>query len=126
MPNNEGWQDIHTRGQQTLAVISGHAPALTVGELTFASHETAVEALPDLSQAVKDQEEVVDDRRRERDAVIATIRDLTVRMPRKLEGEIAVSDRLHEDLTTVRAVEIDDAKSAVIPGAADGFGGEKV
>lgn len=116
MADNEGWQAIQERGQQTLAVMSVHAPALVVGEITLASHTADVDAMPALAQAVKDQEDVVDDKRVARDGVLATIKDLTVRMPRKLEGELGARDPFHGDIRTIRNVEIDDSKSAVSRG----------
>ena len=93
-----------------------HAPALEVGEISLGSHTTDVNAMPGLAQIVKDQEDVVDDARVARDASIATIKDLTVRMPRKLEGELGPKDPYHADIRTVRLTEIDDPKSATVRG----------
>lgn len=116
MANNDGWQSIHTRGQQTNAVWQTHAPALNVSELTLALHQADVAAMPPASQLVADKQDLLDDKRAARDAAIATIRDLTVRMPRKIEGELAHDDPFHKDLRDIRTVEVTSPETALTRG----------
>lgn len=99
------WQTIHARGQQTVAVWGQYSPAFTVGALTLASHNTKVASLPNLAQDLETAEDAVDGARAARDAQMAAVRDLSIRMPRRLEGEIAVDDPLHEDIAGVRGID---------------------
>lgn len=99
------WQTIHARGQQTAAVWQQFAPAFTVGGLTLALHSTDVGALPGAGQARETQQDQLDAARAARDGVMAFVRDLSIRMPRRLEGELAAEDALHLDIGDVRTIE---------------------
>jgi len=96
------WQLVQHRGQQTVGVWGTFSPALTVGVETLTTHGTLIDSLPALAQAVSDQEDVVDDKLAARDAARALIRDLYVRVPRKIEGEIPATDPFHKDIREIR------------------------
>jgi hypothetical protein len=106
--SDNGWNTTFHRGQQTLAAWGQHAPALTVGDeaLTLAQHRSDVEALPTAAQLVQEQTELADDQRAARDAVVALIKDLSTRLPRKLDGELSASDAFHKDIAEVRTIEM--------------------
>jgi hypothetical protein len=107
------WQKVHQRGQQTAAVWGTHAPAFKVGGTTLAQHEADLAALQPLAQLVEDQQEVVDDMRNVRDDTLALIKDLATRLPRKLDGELAPEDPWHDDLVTIRNVEMTGLETIV-------------
>lgn len=114
--SHESWQSIHSRGQSTNAIWNQHAPALTVGEMTLATHSADVALLPPAAQAVVTQEDAVDTARNARDAAVAFITDLAIRAPRKIEGDLLSSDPFHADLKHIRVVEITGLDTAVTRG----------
>lgn len=110
------WQVIQQRGQETLAVWQTFAPAFTVGALTFASHQTNVQALPAASQAMQTQQDALDAARAARDATAGTVRDLAVRLPRKLDGDLPPGDALHGDLEDIRTIEMTGLDTVLLRG----------
>ncbi|MCE9610053.1 MAG: hypothetical protein K8R23_07570 [Chthoniobacter sp.] len=110
------WQLVHQRGQQTVAVWQHYADTFTVGTLTLNNFNSAVAALPTMSQAVATQQDALDDARAARDATAATIRDLAVRMPRKMDGDLVATDALQDDLRDVRVIEMNGLESIMMRG----------
>jgi hypothetical protein len=101
------WQQILTRGQETVAVWEQHGPTFTVGGLALAGHTAEVEALAPAGQTVETEQEVLDDARAARDGVVDELGELSVRLCRKLDGELAPGDPYHRDLADVRALRTD-------------------
>ena len=114
------WQIILQRGQQTIAVWNQHAPGFTVGtgaaKLTLAAHSAEVAALAPLGQGVENDQEPLDDARAERDGLAGEIGSFSVRLMRKLDGELAPDDTLHGDLGDVRAVRLVSLADALTRG----------
>lgn len=110
----EQWQNVQTRAQQSLAIWNLHSPAFTVGELTLTLHTTRANGLPSAALARASQQDAVDTARAARDAAVEFIRDMSIRVPRKLDGELMPGDDLLKDVSDVRAIEpgsIDDAEA---------------
>ncbi len=116
MSTNESWQSVASRGQASTAVWRTHSPGFTVGEITLVLHQTDVDNLPVAAQAVVTQEDLVDTARNARDMVIDLIKDLAIRFPRKLDGELGARDPFHADLKHIRVVEMDGLDSVVTRG----------
>ena len=116
MITTDSWQSVASRGQASTAIWRTHSPAFTVGEVTLTLHQADVDNLPLAAQAVVTQEDAVDTTRDTRDAVIAVIKDLATRFPRKLDGELAARDPFHADLQHIRVVEMDGLESVVTRG----------
>jgi hypothetical protein len=112
----QAWQLVHQRGQQTVAVWLQFADTFTVGSLTLNNFNSAVEALPTKSQAVETKQDALDDARAARDATAATIRDLAVRLPRKMDGDLAPADAFQNDLHDVRAIEMNGLDTILLRG----------
>lgn len=111
--SKESWQNIHQRGQQSNAVWNTFNAAFTVGTLTLALHQADVAALPAAGQARTSQEDVVDEKRAERDATLATIKDLGTRFPRVMDGALEPGDPMHSDLDDIRNYEPDGLDSII-------------
>lgn len=116
MSTNESWQSVASRGQASTAIWRTHSPGFTVGEVTLPLHQADVDNLPIAAQPVVTQEDAVDTARNGRAAVIAVIKDLAVRFPRKLDGELAARDPFHADLQHIRVVEMDGLDTVVTRG----------
>lgn len=104
------------RGQASTAIWRTHSPAFTVGEVTLPLYQADVDNLPIAAQSVVTQEDAVDTARNARDGVLAIIKDLATRFPRKLDGELAARDPFHADLQHIRVVEMDGLESVVTRG----------
>lgn len=113
---NDSWQTILQRQQQTNAVWTLHSPTFTVGGLTPAAHAADGALLEPRAQAVVTQEDAVDSARNARDASVALITDLSIRAPRKMDGELALRDPFHADLKQIRSIEITGLTTAVTRG----------
>lgn len=98
------WQQILSRGQQTLAVWQQHAPGFALRNLTLASHTADVTALAPAGQAAEDAQEGVDNAREDRDATLAAVSGMNTRLPRKMDGELLPDDPFHADLEDIRRV----------------------
>ena len=103
---SETWQTIQERGQQSVGVWGQWNPTFTVGDDTLTILDTRVQALPGAAQAVKTQEDAVDDARAARNTRVALITLLAVQMPRKLDGDLTEEDPYHKDLLDIRGTEI--------------------
>lgn len=103
---SETWQTIQERGQQSVGVWGQWNPTFTVGNDTLTILDTRVQALPGAAQAVKTQEDAVDDARAARNTRVALITLLAVQMPRKLDGDLTEEDPYHKDLLDIRGTEI--------------------
>lgn len=110
------WQQILERGQQTLAVWQQHSPGFTTRGLTLAAHQTDVAALSPASQLVADAQDVVDDARAARDAVIGSVAETCIRLPRKLDGELMPDDPYHADLEDIRRFDAESLPTTVSRG----------
>jgi hypothetical protein len=104
---SEYWEDIYHRGQQSVGVWNAFAPALTVGEVTLAGHTTDTAALQTKANERDVQQDVVDVARDARDANLRFMEDLSIRFPRKLEGDLAPSDPLHAEIADLRNINPD-------------------
>lgn len=62
-------------------------------------------ALLPARQALADQQDVVDEKRADRDATLATIKELGVRLPRVLDGALEPGDPMHGDVDDIRSIE---------------------
>ena len=113
---SEFWQLVQHRGQQTIGVWSTHAATLTVGDDTLATHTSVIDSLPDLAQARANQEDAVDTAINARDAARALIRDLYVRVPRKIEGDIPGKDPFHKDIAEIRTIDPESMDAEVVRG----------
>lgn len=113
---NDSWQTILQRAQQTVAVWNQHNPTFTVGGLTATAHAADGALLEPRAQAVVTAEDAVDTARNARDAAVALITGLSIRAPRKMDGELAVRDPFHADLKHIRSVEVTGLESAVVRG----------
>lgn len=116
MNTNESWQTLAKRGQGSTAIWRTHSAGFTFGEVTLPLHQDDVDALPVAAQAVVTQEDAVDTARAARDGKIAIIKDLAIRFPRKLDGELSARDSFHSDLRHIRAVEMDGISSVTTRG----------
>ena len=103
---HESWQTILARAQESIAVWTQHAPAFTVGELTLAAHQADAAMLEPAGQAVVTQEDAVDSARNARDTTMDFLKDLSIRAPRKMDGDFSAGDPFHADLKHIRAVEM--------------------
>lgn len=104
---SEYWEDIYHRGQQSIGVWSAFAPALTIGEVTLAGHTTDTTALQTKANERDVQQDAVDVARDARDANLRFMEDLSIRFPRKLEGDLAPTDPLHAEITDLRNINPD-------------------
>lgn len=104
---SEYWEDIYHRGQQTIGVWTTFAPALTVGEVTLASHTTDTAALQTKANERDVQQDTVDVARDARDTNLRLMEQLCVRFPRKLEGDLAPADPLHAEIADLRNINPD-------------------
>ena len=104
---SEYWEDIYHRGQQSIGVWSAFAPALTVGEVTLASHTADTAALQTKANERDVQQDLVDIARDARDANLRFMEDLSIRFPRKLEGDLAPTDPLHAEIADLRNINPD-------------------
>ncbi len=101
------WQTILERGQQTLAVWQQHSPSFSLRGLTWAEHGSAVAGLAPAGQRVAEAQDAADDARAARDAAVEPVRELSVRVPRRLDGDLAPDDPFHGDLEDIRSVPAD-------------------
>lgn len=104
---SEYWEDIYHRGQQSIGVWNAFAPAFTFGEVTKASHTTDVSALQTKANERDVQQDVVDVTRDARDANLRFMEDLSIRFPRKLEGDLKPTDSLHKEIADLRNINPD-------------------
>ncbi|MFZ4766921.1 MAG: hypothetical protein ACOYMN_18365, partial [Roseimicrobium sp.] len=107
------WQNIFERGQDTLAVWQQHSPTFTLRGLTLAQHQADVTALTPTAQALTEAETDVDGARSARDAALAPLQDLAVRLPRKLDGDLSPDDPFHDDLEAIRRFPLDSIQNTV-------------
>jgi hypothetical protein len=107
------YQEIHTRGQQTTAVWSFHAPTYTPGGLTLAALQADVAAMPGADQAVVDAEAVIDEKRDLRNAKLALIRELGTRLPRLAATELPPDDSLQDDIQQLQGINMNDMPSTM-------------
>jgi hypothetical protein len=98
-------EEVHTRGQQTLGVWITFNAGFTVGPLTIALHTADVNAIPTAAAARDTQQDAVDDAREARDNNYELLKDLGVRVPRAIEGQLPAGDDLLGELDDVRAIE---------------------
>ena len=113
---NDSWQTILQRAQSTNAIWGQHAPGFTVGTLTLALHQADAALLEPAAQAVVTAEDAVDSARDDRDSSMNFIKDLAIRAPRKMDGELSVGDPYHSDLKHIRAVEMTGLETTVTRG----------
>ena len=104
-------QDVHQRGQQTIAVWGSFDPAFQVGSLTLAAHTADVALLVTQADARGTQQDVFDDAMLARDANFNAIRDIIVRVPQLIEATLEEDDLLQNDLDDVYAISPDSQAS---------------
>lgn len=104
-------QEVHQRGQQTIAVWGTFDPAFQVGSLTRTAHTADVALLVTQADARGTQQDVLDDAMLVRDANFNAIRDIIVRVPQLIEATLEEDDLLQNDLDDVYAISPDSQAS---------------
>jgi hypothetical protein len=90
----EYWEITRERGIATNAVWAIQATFALVG-LTRTLHLAAVDALTTLADTRSAKEGDLSDRRAERNDLLATIKDVVVRVPGVIDGKLVDDDDLH-------------------------------
>ena len=91
------YQEILTRAQQTNGVWEHFAPTLAFGTLALAGHQADAAAMPGADQTVVDAEAVIDEKRDLRNAKLAMVEEIAIRLPRSAAGSLAPDDSLQDD-----------------------------
>jgi hypothetical protein len=102
------YQEILTRGQQTIGIWEHFASGLNFGSLTLAAHSADVAAMPGADQAVVNAEAFIDEKRDLRSAKLADVKDIATRLPRLAAGSLAPDDSLQDDIDKIQRI---DARS---------------
>ncbi len=105
----EFWQDVTTRADASNGIWQTFNPTFKAGELTLAAHQADTVLLATRNQEKVTQEGVADAARDARNANLAVIRDLAIRVPRAFEATLPPEDSLMDDIELLRNTPLDGA-----------------
>ncbi len=101
---SEYWQEIQERAQATNAVWQEHFDDLTLGATSSNAFATLTAGLPELAQTRDDRTQALDEARQARDVSYQALTNVSIRVPKIIEGRLDPESGIIDDLDKVYAI----------------------